>query len=142
MRNPNNELIPNLWDETQAGAKSWVNTCKSTGVYKYMNDPMSFIDSKLTQAEAKYLCHLKAKAERLLGHEVGISESDILEKAREYGYQNWFPHRDSVDVAWEYAMNSIDLMHKDDRLQAITAMAWLSNTHAYLRAKAELEGGA
>jgi hypothetical protein len=141
MRNPNNNLIPNLYDEDECSCTQWVDKAKRAGIYQYLADPMSHVDKGLTPAEAVFIDNLKARIEKVLGRSIAPTVEDVIKAAAEnYGYSGLFGHRESLAEAGEYAMRLIDNLKPSERKWATIAMMVVSNTHAVERAKERVAG--
>ena len=63
MKNPNNELLPNFWQNTDEGADKWMAEIQARGLDRFLPEPRKFIGFDLTQGEAIFLevCYLKHK---------------------------------------------------------------------------------
>lgn len=141
MKNPNNNLIPNLYTEDERSCENWVVSCRQSGVYRYLSDPLSYINNGLTSAEGKFLDNLKQKVEGILDRSVAPTREEILEHAAEkYGYCGLFGMRDNLKESLDYAMELIETrIPQGHRAEAYVALGVVCNTHAYDRAKQELE---
>jgi hypothetical protein len=64
-----------------------------------------------------------------------MTEQDILEKAKEFGYCGLFSRRDSINEVQDY----IEKFPASDRAGLYTVMGLTLNTLAYNLAKSELE---
>ena len=64
-----------------------------------------------------------------------MTSSELQEKAAKFGYHGLFGHRETLQEAYDYAMQLIDTIPPEDRIAVMTGLHVLMNTIAIERAK-------
>jgi len=55
MRNPDNQVVPNLYCESREGAMQWMGKAELMGLKPFMDDPLSHIDKGMSRPAAMFL---------------------------------------------------------------------------------------